>query len=91
MVVMMSPMMGTVVAVVVVPAGAVAVPIPMIVVGAVMAPAVVAVMVARAVVVPLRGGRAGDQQERGGDETDETYLHGTALSFHDEGSLGPAR
>jgi hypothetical protein len=91
MVVMMSPMMGTVVAVVVVPAGAVAVPIPMIVVGAVMAPAVVAVMVARAVVVPLRGGRAGDQLERGGAETDETCLHGTALSFHDEGSLGPAR
>lgn len=40
---------------------------------------VVMVMVSRAVLVPLRRGGAGDQDEGGDDETCETWLHGSDL------------
>ncbi len=83
-------MMGPVIAVVVAMMTVTAVAVAVSVVVRVMAPVMVVVM-AGAVIVPLRGGRAGDQEERGGDEADETCLHENALSVQDEDSLGPAR
>ncbi|SOR30609.1 conserved protein of unknown function [Methylorubrum extorquens] len=68
---------GAVVAVMVMPLEAMAVAVPVV---AMVVPVMVVVM-ARVVPVPLRGGRAGDQHESGGDQTCETCLHRYDLRF----------
>jgi hypothetical protein len=48
----------------------------------------VVVRVPRTVLVPLRRGGAGNQDEGDNDETCETCLHGRTFRFECEGNLG---
>lgn len=89
MVMMVTPVEvdGAVVAVMVMPLVAVAVTVALVMV---LVP-VMMVAMARAVLVPLRGGRAGEEHEGGGDQTCDVELHRTTFWLEDARNVDARR